>query len=58
MRERGSIARKWPVPSQRTNKFCAHGHYRDRSAAEAIFAKGTYFVDMPRTFSFHSNFIK
>jgi hypothetical protein len=26
-----------------------HVHHHDRSAAEAIFANGTYFVDMPRS---------
>jgi hypothetical protein len=33
------------VPSQRTNKLCAHEQHRDRSAEAAIFANGTYFVD-------------
>jgi hypothetical protein len=33
------------VPSQRTYKLCTHAHLRDRSAAAAIFANGTYFVD-------------
>jgi hypothetical protein len=37
------------VPSKRTNKFCTHGHHSDRSVAAAIFANGTYFVDMPRS---------
>jgi hypothetical protein len=36
------------VPSQWTNKLCMRAHHRDRSAAAAIFANGTYFVDMPR----------
>jgi hypothetical protein len=39
------------LPSQRTNKICMHAHHRDRSAAAAIFANGTYFVDTPRTYS-------
>ena len=26
----------------------AHAHHRDRSAAAATFAKGTYFLDNPR----------
>jgi hypothetical protein len=36
------------VPSKRTNKLCTHAHHSDRSAAAAIFANGTYFVDTPR----------
>jgi hypothetical protein len=35
------------VPSKRTNKLCTHAHHSDRSAAMAIFANGTYFVDTP-----------
>jgi hypothetical protein len=35
------------VPSKRTNKLSMHAHHSDRSAAAAIFANGTYFVDMP-----------
>jgi hypothetical protein len=35
------------MPSQRTNKLCTHVHHRDCSTAAAIFAKGTYFMDMP-----------
>jgi hypothetical protein len=38
------------VPSKRTNKLCTHAHRRDRSAAAAIFANGTYFVDTPRRY--------
>jgi hypothetical protein len=37
------------VPSQRTNKLCTHAHCCDHSIAVALFANGTYFVDMPRT---------
>jgi hypothetical protein len=38
------------VPSQRTNKLCTHAHHHDGSAAMAIFANGTYFVDMPHSY--------
>jgi hypothetical protein len=37
-----------PVPCHRINKLGTHAHHRDRSAAAAIFAKGTYFLDNPR----------
>jgi hypothetical protein len=37
------------LPSQRTNKLCTRAHHSDHSIAAAIFANGTYFVDMPRT---------
>ena len=35
-------------------------HHRDRSAAAAIFANGTYFLDTPRTFfiTSHSNLLR
>jgi hypothetical protein len=36
------------VPSKMTTKLCTHAHYIDRSFGAAIFASGTYFVDMPR----------
>jgi hypothetical protein len=38
------------VPSKMTNKLCTHAHHSDRSAAEAVFADGTYFVDTPRIY--------
>jgi hypothetical protein len=31
------------------NKLGTQAHYHDRSAAAAIFANGTYFLDNPRT---------
>ena len=34
-----------PVPCHSINKLGTHAHRRDRSAAEAIFANGTYFLD-------------
>jgi hypothetical protein len=37
-----------PVPCHSINKLGTHAHYRDRSAAEAIFANGTYFLYNPR----------
>jgi hypothetical protein len=48
MRKRGSIVCKWRpcLPKGPTN--CTHEHHSDRSAATAIFANGTYFVDTPR----------
>jgi len=36
------------VPCHRINKVGTHAHHRDRSAAGAIFANGTYFLDNPR----------
>jgi len=36
------------VSWQRIKELCAHAHHRDRSAAAAIFANGTYFLDNPR----------
>jgi hypothetical protein len=38
------------VPSKRTNKLCTPAHHSGRSAAMAIFANGTYFVDTPHIF--------
>jgi hypothetical protein len=35
------------VPFKKTNTHCALAHDSDRSAAAAIFANGTYFVDTP-----------
>jgi hypothetical protein len=35
------------VSSKRTNKLCTHVHHSDCSTAVAIFANGTYSVDMP-----------
>jgi len=35
------------VPCQRISKLGMHVHHRDHSAAEAIFANGTYFLDKP-----------
>ena len=52
------------VPCHRINKRGTHAHHRDRSAAAAIFANGTYFLDNPRTyallfsFSHMENFLK
>jgi hypothetical protein len=36
------------VPSQRIKRLSTHAHRRDCSAAAAIFANGTYFLDNPR----------
>jgi hypothetical protein len=36
------------VPCHRINKLGTHAYHRDRSAAAAIFANGTYFLDNPR----------
>ena len=36
------------VPCHRINKLGSHLHHRNRSAAVAIFANGTYFLDNPR----------
>jgi hypothetical protein len=33
------------MPCHRINKLGTHVHHRDRSAAAAIFANGTYFLD-------------
>jgi cytochrome c oxidase subunit IV len=38
------------MPSKTTNKLCAHAHHSDHSVAAAIFANGTYFVDMLCTY--------
>ena len=38
------------MPSHRINKLGTHAHHRDRSAAAAIFANGTYFLDTLRTY--------
>ena len=35
------------VPWQRIKKLGTHAHHRDHSAAAAIFANGTYFLDSP-----------
>jgi len=34
------------------NKLGTHAHNRDRSAAGAIFANGTYFLDNPRVYMY------
>ena len=36
------------VPRHRINKLGTNAHHRDRSAAAAIFANGTYFLDNRR----------
>ena len=43
---------------ERINKLGVHAHRRDHSAAAAIFANGTYFLDNPRTFSTSSSCVK
>jgi hypothetical protein len=35
------------MPCHRINKHGTHEHHRDHSAAVAIFANGTYFLDNP-----------
>jgi hypothetical protein len=38
------------MPCHRINKLDTPAHHRDRSAAAAIFANGTYFLDNPRIY--------
>jgi hypothetical protein len=49
MSKHGSIVCKWRLclPKGPINSACIHAHHRDRSAAVAIFANGTYFMDTP-----------
>jgi len=42
------------VPCHRINKLGTHAHHCDRSAAEAIFANRTYFLDNPRNYFYAS----
>jgi len=39
------------VTCHRINKLGTHEHHCDRSAAAAIFAKGTYFLDNSRMYA-------
>jgi hypothetical protein len=45
------------MPSKRTNKLSTHAHHSDRSIAAAIFANGTYFVDMPQSYNINHSMI-